>query len=64
MSTSASEAVQKFWLLADAFRAAPPSEKSNAFFELVRRTANLIVEPDFPRVQAADRLKSVADTAG
>jgi putative DNA primase/helicase len=64
MSISASEAIEKFWSLVDIFRAAPPSEKCTAFGELVRRAANLIAEPEFPRTEAADRLKAVADTNG
>ena len=64
MNVTASEAVKRFLSITDAMRGAPPSEKSSAFAEIARRVANLIVEPHFPRAQAADRLSALAGAHG
>ena len=61
--TSRSEIVDKFWSFAKAAGAAPPSEKCNAFGELVRRTAGIVGE-NFAHADAVDRLQAFADSSG
>jgi putative DNA primase/helicase len=58
------EITDSLWSLARTLRAAPPSEKDDAFIEIVRRTAGMVCEQEFPHVEAVDRLQSLADVNG